>query len=132
MNELFHKTAVVISTLMGSSSAFLAALLGVILWFIIGSFNGMSDSWQIFIQTVTAIITFLMVFLIQNAQNRDARAIHIKLDELIKSSKNARNAMVDIEELPGDELEQLHNEFKEFHEKCEKELIKRGRKLPSP
>lgn len=70
-----------------------------------------------------------MVFLIQNAQNRDARAIHIKLDELIKSTKNARNAMVDIEELPGDELEKLHTEFKEFHEKCAKELIKRGHKI---
>ncbi|MFA5933248.1 MAG: low affinity iron permease family protein [Microgenomates group bacterium] len=131
MNELFHKIAVVISTLMGSSLAFLVALLGVALWFIIGTFNGMSDSWQIFIQTVTAIITFLMVFLIQNAQNRDARAIHIKLDELIKSSKSARNDMVDIEELPGDQLEKLHNEFKDFHLKCEQELAKRGHKISS-
>ena len=129
MNEVFHKIAVVISTLMGSSLAFLIAVSGVILWFIIGSFNGMSDSWQIFIQTVTAIITFLMVFLIQNAQNRDATAIHIKLDELIRSTKNARNAMVDIEELPGEQLEKLHKEFKDFHEKCEQELIKRGHKI---
>lgn len=129
MNEIFHKIAVAISSLMGSPLAFLIALVGVILWFIIGSTNGMSDSWQIFIQTVTAIVTFLMVFLIQNAQNRDAKAIHIKLDELIKATTKARDAMVDIEELPGDQLEQLHQEFTKFHEKCEQELVRRGKKI---
>src|SRR5947209_4715556 len=75
-----------------------------------------SDTWQLVINTGTTIVTFLMVFLIQNTQNRDAKAIHLKLDELIRGVKGARNSMVDLEELSDEELLTLQKEFKELRE----------------
>jgi low affinity Fe/Cu permease len=74
-----------------------------------------SDTWQLVINTGTTIITFLMVFLIQNTQNRDAKAIHLKLDELIRGVKGARTGLVNLEQLSDDELEQLHEEFERIH-----------------
>lgn len=78
-----------------------------------------SDSWQLVINTGTTIVTSLMVFLIQNTQNRDARAIHLKLDELIRADKNARNHLIDLETLSDDELEVLHQEFCQFHDQTQ-------------
>ena len=70
-----------------------------------------SDTWQLVINTSTTIVTFLMVFLIQNTQNRDARAVHLKLDELIRAAKGARNKLVNLEEMSDEELDKLHEEF---------------------
>jgi low affinity Fe/Cu permease len=96
---------------MGSPAAFIAALLIIIVWAITGPFMQFSETWQLIINTGTTILTFLMVFLIQNTQNRDARAIHLKLDELIKGVKGARNKVIDLENCTDEELMQLEKEF---------------------
>lgn len=117
MNELFRKFAQKASVLLGSSWAFLIALLMTIIWAISGPFFHFSDTWELVINTATTIITFLMVFLIQNTQNRDSRAIHLKLDELIQSVKEARNNMIDLEDLPDKELEKLKKQFEKSSKK---------------
>ena len=83
-----------------------------------------SDTWQLVINTGTTIITFLMVFLIQNTQNRDAKAMHLKLDELIRAVASARNRLVHLEDLSDSDLAVLEEEFKKLHEKVEKKLAK--------
>lgn len=125
MNNLFHKVASRVSIMTGSSIAFGAALLIIITWATLGPGFNYSDTWQLIINTGTTIVTFLMVFLIQNTQNRDAKAIHLKLDELLKSVKGARNMMVNVEDLPDEDLENLKIQFKEMHERSAKALAKR-------
>ena len=83
----------------------------MLVWGITGPLFGFSDSWQLVINTGTTIVTFLMVFLIQNTQNRDARAIHLKLDELIRSTNAARNKLIDLEECSDEELDRIKREF---------------------
>ncbi|CAM3417165.1 low affinity iron permease family protein [Elizabethkingia occulta] len=95
----------------GSSSAFTIALAIVIIWLLSGPFFNYSETWQLIINTGTTIITFLMVFLIQKSQNKDSKAIQLKLNELIAASKDASNRMVDIEDLTEKELDQLHQYF---------------------
>src|SRR4051812_10999331 len=107
----FRKFAHCTSGAVGSPWAFAAAVLVVITWAITGPMFHFSDTWQLVINTGTTIVTFLMVFLIQNTQNRDARAMHLKLDELIRSIKGARNHLVDLEELSDEELDRLQKEF---------------------
>jgi low affinity Fe/Cu permease len=123
MNELFRKFAQRIAILVGSPWAFVAAAALIIAWMITGPLFNFSDTWQLVVNTATTIVTFLMVFLIQNTQNRDARAIHLKLDELVRATQNARNSLVDLEDLPDHELERLSREFHElrqhFTEKAE-------------
>jgi low affinity Fe/Cu permease len=116
MNELFRKFAQRVSQLVGSAGAFALALLVIIAWAATGPLFGYSDTWQLVINTGTTIVTFLMVFLIQNTQNRDARATHVKLDELLRATRDARNSMVDVEDLPDEELERLHQEFQQLRE----------------
>lgn len=87
------------------------ALLVVVAWAASGPMFGFSDTWQLIINTGTTIVTFLMVFLIQNAQNRDNKALHLKLDELIRALKGARNEIIDVEDMSDAELERLHEEF---------------------
>ena len=113
---------------MGSPWAFMAALFLIIAWAISGPLFHFQDTWQLVINTSTTIITFLMVFLIQNTQNRDSKAEQIKLDELLRSVKGARNSFVDIEDIPDDELKMLQQQFKSIHNNYEKELLKRGKK----
>lgn len=125
MKEIFHKFAVLISGLAGSPVSFVGAIIVIFIWAFSGPTFGFSNTWQLVINTGTTIVTFLMVFLIQNTQNRDSKAIHLKLDELLKGVKGARTGLVDIEELPDDELEKLHGEFRKLHELYSKELIKR-------
>lgn len=120
MNLLFRKLAHKTSEIVGSPLAFALATLVILLWAVSGPSYKYSDTWQLIINTGTTILTFLMVFLIQNTQNRDAKAIHLKLDELIKSTKSARNKMVDLEEMSDEELEGLSAEFKKLHEKFDK------------
>lgn len=111
MNEFFRKFANKTSAVVGSPWSFLMAVLVIVVWGITGPLFEFSDTWQLVINTGTTIITFLMVFLIQNTQNRDAKAIHLKLDELIRALKGARTGLVDLEDLSDKELEDLQKEF---------------------
>ena len=117
MNELFHKFAHGISNIVGTSWFFIVAVSIVVVWAATGPMFDYSNTWQLVINTSTTIITFLMVFLIQNTQNRDAKAFHLKLDELIKGVKGARTELVDLEELSDKELERLQEEFQRLHNK---------------
>ena len=107
------------SLLFGSRWAFMGALLVIGVWALTGPMFHYSDTWQLIINTGTTIITFLMVFLIQNTQNRDARAIHLKLDEIIRSIHQAQNEMIDIEKLSDEELEQLAKKYETIRQECE-------------
>src|SRR5215471_19247084 len=111
MKRSFASIATTVDQFSGRPMAFVFALLIIAVWAITGPLFRFSDTWQLVINTGTTIVTFLMVFLIQNTQNRDAVAIHLKLDELIRALKGARNQLVDLEELSDEELEQLHREF---------------------
>jgi low affinity Fe/Cu permease len=117
MNELFRKFAHKTSTVVGSPWAFITAVAIIVIWAVTGPIFGFSDTWQLIINTGTTIVTFLMVFLIQNTQNRDAVAIHLKLDELIRGVKSARNSLVDLEDLSDEDLEQLQQEFRRLRER---------------
>ena len=104
------------SEAVGSPWAFVLAVMVVIIWIITGPLFHFSDTWQLVINTGTTIVTFLMVFLIQNTQNRDSKAIHLKLDELIASVKEARNTLVDVEDQPDEVIEKLGKEFDTLRE----------------
>lgn len=116
MHEMFRKLAHAASERLGSPWAFGIAIALILGWAISGPFLNFSTTWQLFINTITTVLTFLMVFLIQNTQNRDARAIHLKLDELIRAVKPARNMLIDIEDMEEEELALLQEEFKKFRE----------------
>lgn len=116
MHEMFRKAAHVASEKFGSPWAFAGALGLIAAWAVSGPFLGFSTTWQLIINTATTILTFLMVFLIQNTQNRDAKAFHLKLDELIRAVKEARNDMIDLEDLSDEELARLRDGFKRFRE----------------
>src|SRR5712672_1914913 len=111
MNELFRKFSQATSQIVGSSWAFILAVLIILVWGITGPLFHYSDTWQLVINTGTTIITFLMVFLIQNTQNRDAKAIHLKLDELLRGVKGARTGLVRLADLTEAELVELGKEF---------------------
>src|SRR3954462_6835737 len=104
INELFRKFAARASTVVGSSWSFITAVAIIVVWSASGPMFHYSDTWQLVINTGTTIITFLMVFLIQNTQNRDAKGIHLKLDELIKATTGARNSMIDLDKLSDEKL----------------------------
>jgi low affinity Fe/Cu permease len=108
------------SAVLGSAWAFIAALLIIAIWGLTGPMFHYSDTWQLIINTGTTIVTFLMVFLIQNTQNRDAKAVHLKLDELIRALHGARNHLVDLEKLSDDEMKKLEQEFERVHQKAER------------
>jgi low affinity Fe/Cu permease len=107
---------------MGQPAAFGTALAIIILWAISGPIFGFSDTWQLIINTGTTIITFLMVFIIQNTQNRDAEAMHIKLDELIRAMDQAQNALLNLEELEEDDLERIRADYLRLAERARVEL----------
>jgi len=107
--------------LLGSAWAFSGAVLVIAVWLLTGPAFHFSDTWQLIINTATTIITFLMVFLIQNTQNRDAKAMHLKLDELIRALKKARNELVDLEDLSDEELKKLEEQFKNLRQKAERD-----------
>ena len=123
MNELFRKFSQTTSKLVGSSGAFILAVAIVLVWALTGPIFHYSDTWQLVINTGTTIITFLMVFLIQNTQNRDAKAIHLKLDELIKGVSGARTGLVNVQELSDQDLERLQQQFQQLHQD-EKQTLK--------
>jgi low affinity Fe/Cu permease len=117
--EGFHVFATQAAYWVGTKWAFLLALLSIVVWLVSGSYFQYSDTWQLVINTGTTVITFLVVFLIQNTQNRDARAIHLKLDEIIKSIDQAQNEMIDIEHLSDRELQNLADKYQKVREECE-------------
>jgi len=106
----------------GSSTAFIVALGVVVVWAVTGPLFGFSETWQLVINTGTTIVTFLMVFLIQKTQNKDSKAIHLKLNELIASDTRASNRMVDIEDITEKELDHLHRFYEKLAELAKKEL----------
>lgn len=120
LGEVFHKIAHKTGNAVGSPWAFVSSILLVIVWATTGPYFNYSDTWQLVINTGTTILTFLMVFLIQNMQNRDAKAIHLKLDELIRSVKSARNELVDLEDMTDQELEDLQGEFINLRQEAKK------------
>jgi low affinity Fe/Cu permease len=116
---------------MGHPVAFVLAVATIVVWGCLGPIHHYSDTWQLVINTSTTIVTFLMVFLIQNTQNRDSRALQLKLDELIRANKQARNKLIDLEELSDEDMDLLHKEFcalKEHYEDRVDEIAKHREK----
>ena len=111
MNQVFRKFSVAAANALGSSWMFIANVLLILVWLVAGPFFHYSDTWQLVVNTATTVFTYLAVFLIQNTQNRDVVATHLKLDELIKGVKGARTGLVNLEKLSDEELEVLQEEF---------------------
>jgi low affinity Fe/Cu permease len=107
-----------VSHVTGQPITFLTAISIILIWAVVGPFVGYSDTWQLVINTATTIITFLMVFVIQNTQNRDTAAMHIKMDELIRVTRKARNVLLDLEELDDKTLEQLRTDYEKLARKA--------------
>jgi len=116
MKNLFRLISNKVSALAGSAYTFLLAVLVVVIWAVTGPAFHYSNTWQLFINTGTTIVTFLMVFLIQNTQNRDSKAMQLKLDELIRTSKAASDSFLDLEDLTDDDLSAIDQDFKKLHE----------------
>ena len=125
IRDRFHQFSRVTSDAVGSVWAFLAALGIVVVWGLTGPLFHFSDTWQLVINTGTTIVTFIMVFLIQSTQNRDAKAVHLKLDELIRALSGARNNLLDLEELPEEELEALAKQFAALQKRAKDEAKER-------
>jgi low affinity Fe/Cu permease len=111
MNEAFRRFSVAAAAVVGSSWSFIVAVLLVVVWGFTGPWFHYSDTWQLLINTGTTVVTFLMVFLIQNTQNRDAKAMHLKIDELLRAVKGARTGLVNLETLSDAELAVFQKEF---------------------
>lgn len=114
MHEFFNRVAKKTSLAVGSHWAFVVSFSIIIIWAVSGPIFKFSDTWQLVINTGTTIVTFLMVFLIQNTQNRDSRAIHLKLDEIIRALEGARNEIIDLEEAKDEVLDKLEEEFRKM------------------
>ena len=116
----FERFAHRVSEATGHPTAFAIAFGVILVWAISGPLFGFNETWQLVINTGTTIVTFLMVFLIQNTQNRDGRAMQLKLDELIKTSKSARNSLIDLEDMSDEELDGFQKEFARYLERKKK------------
>ena len=121
-NSWFTRFAKSASRTTGRPATFIVAVLVIMLWAITGPLFHFSDTWQLVINTSTTIVTFLMVFLIQNTQNRDTEALQIKLDELIRAMENAHNALLDLEELDDEQLDLIRAEYEALARKARGEL----------
>jgi low affinity Fe/Cu permease len=128
IHESFRRFSRGVSHAVGSAYAFVVAIALVILWAVLGPTFHYSDTWQLTINTGTTIITFLVVFLIQNSQNRDAKALHLKLDELIHAIGSARNRLIDCEDLSDEELHRFEQELRHIRETPEH--VRRHRRTP--
>jgi|SRR5215213_7462574 len=124
----FTRAAKWASRAAGRPITFMIAVAIILLWAITGPIFHFSDTWQLVINTGTTIITFLMVFLIQNTQNRDTEAIQIKLDELIRAVESAHNALLDLEELDDEELDSIRKDYLDLAQAARAKLKSRGRK----
>lgn len=122
--SFFTRFARTAATVTGKPATFIIATVIILLWAVTGPLFGFSDTWQLVINTSTTIITFLMVFLIQNTQNRDTEALQIKLDEIIRSIKGARNEVLDLEELDEKQLNEIRKEYLELAEDARLHLDK--------
>jgi low affinity Fe/Cu permease len=120
LKDMFRQASKRTSELVGTPAAFLSSALLILVWGGSGPLFHFSDTWQLVINTATTIVTFLMVFLIQNTQNRDSRAIHLKLDELIKAVHSARNSVIDLDRLTDDEMKELEEEYKRLCSRAER------------
>ena len=120
MSDAFRIFARRSSTVLGSAWAFGIAILIIVIWGLTGPAFHYSNTWQLIINTGTTIVTFLMVFLIQNTQNRDAKAAHLKLDEIIRALKGARNELIDLETLADEDLTSLEKQFERVRKKAER------------
>jgi low affinity Fe/Cu permease len=120
--SLFDRFAKSVARFAGNPMAFAAAVLLIGLWIVSGPLFGFSDTWQLVINTATTIVTFLMVFVIQNTQNRDGEAMQIKLDELIRSVEGAQNSLLDLEELNESELEGFRKKYLKLAEEARGEI----------
>lgn len=118
-NNWFRRFAQKTAEAMGSAWSFVVAAVLIVTWAFTGPVFHYSDTWQLVINTATTIVTFLMVFLIQNTQNRDARAIHLKLDELIHSIRHARNSFISLEQLTDEEMDHLQKEFERVRQRAQ-------------
>ena len=107
----------------GHPLAFVLAAATIVVWLVTGPVFGFSDTWQLVINTGTTVVTFLMVFLIQNTQNRDSAAVHLKLDELIRTIAGAHNALLDLEELTENDLERLRSRYESLGRSARAELL---------
>ena len=126
--SLFTRFARKAATITGRPITFVFAVLIIVLWAVLGPVFGFSDTWQLVINTGTTIITFLMVFLIQNTQNRDTEALQIKLDEIIRSNKGARNEVLDLEEMDEAELDEIRKEYLKLADHARLHIEKRVQK----
>ena len=117
------------SRVLGSAWAFGIAILIIVIWGLTGPAFHYSNTWQLIINTGTTIVTFLMVFLIQNTQNRDAKAAHLKLDEIIRALKGARNELIDLEKLADEDLSSLEKQFERVRKKAERKGNNTGGKI---
>jgi low affinity Fe/Cu permease len=124
----FSRFAKSTSRMAGKPTTFFVAVLIIFVWAVSGPLFGFSDTWQLVINTGTTIITFLMVFLIQNTQNRDSEAMQVKLDELIHVTKGAQNALLDLEELEDEELDRIRDGYEKIAERARGELRKPRKK----
>lgn len=118
MNDFFRRMAQRASSVFGSAWGFSVALATILVWAATGPIFHFSDTWQLVINTWTNLVTFVMVFVIQNSQNRDSKATLLKLDELIRSQAGARNALINLEGLSEAELERVETEFKRLRERA--------------
>jgi low affinity Fe/Cu permease len=125
MKKWFSAFARAIATLAGHPLAFVLAVLSVVVWAALGPRAKYSSDWQLWINTSTTILTFLMVFLLQHTQNHDTRAIQLKLDELIRAIHGARNELINLEDLPDDELAHYCSEFRKLHERYATQMAER-------
>src|SRR5215471_5476114 len=116
-HQLFSNLAQRTARVVGSGWAFVIALAIVVIWALLGPIYHFSDTWQLVINTGTTIVTFLIVFLIQGSQNRETRAIRLKLDELIRAHKGARNQLIELEELTDQQLDELQKQFERLRDR---------------
>lgn len=134
VQDAFRVAARKISAVLGTAWAFMGAVAVIVVWGMTGHIFGYSDTWQLIINTGTTIVTFLMVFLIQNTQNRDSKATQLKLDELIRSVDGARNHLMDLEALSDEDLDKFQKEFERLRRRSERTAAtveKVGRNLNS-
>jgi low affinity Fe/Cu permease len=132
MNQVFRKFSLAAANALGSSWMFIANVLLILVWLVAGPFFHYSDTWQLVVNTATTVFTYLAVFLIQNTQNRDAVATHLKLDELIKGVKGARTGLVNLEKLSDEELAALQEEFNRLRTQHSKDGDMEGVHLVPP
>jgi low affinity Fe/Cu permease len=133
MNDFrFSRLARRVANLSGRPATFLAASAAILLWALSGPFFGFSDTWQLIVNTSTTVITFLMVFIIQSTQNRDTTALQIKLDELIRATQGAHNALLDLEEIDDEQFERYWRSYKRLAAAAREKLEKGELDTDSP